>query len=92
MYERDGQTYLSYGEYLRGKRLMIEGCRDAVGGPDRTRQKRWDAELQAYRDARAQGIQPASTKMAGIRSAVEASNLAGKAWDASTNTFTDSGV
>ena len=44
--------------------------------------KKWDAELQAYRDARAQGIQPASTKMRDIKVAVEVSNQAGKAFKA----------
>ncbi len=36
--------------------------------------KAWDAELQAYRDVRKQGIQPASTKMKDIRVA-EATGL-----------------
>ena len=44
--------------------------------------KKWDGELQAYRDARAQGIQPASTKMKDIKAAVAASNHFGKAFKA----------
>lgn len=48
--------------------------------------KKWDAELQAYRDARAQGIQPASTKMRDIKVAVEVSNQAGKAFKADDST------
>lgn len=86
-YTRDGVTYPTYGAYLRAKNLKIEGCRSAVGGPDRTSQKKWDAELQAYRDARRQGIQPAGTKMHQIRAAVEASNEKGLAYDAGTGTF-----
>jgi hypothetical protein len=48
--------------------------------------KKWDAELQAYRDARAQGIQPASTRMRDIQTAVEVSNRAGKAFKADDST------
>ena len=44
--------------------------------------KAWDGELQAYRDARAQGIQPASTKRKDIEAAVAASNHFGKAFKA----------
>lgn len=87
MYSRDGVEYESYGAYLRSKNLKIEGCRSATGGSDRSTQKRWDAELQAYRDARAQGIQPASTRLPDIKRAVEVSNKVGSAFDASTNTF-----
>ena len=45
-------------------------------------QKKWDAELQAYRDARAQGIQPAGTTMKAIDQAKEASDKLGKAYNA----------
>jgi hypothetical protein len=45
--------------------------------------KKWDGELKAYRDARAQGIQPASTKMKDIQTAVEISNKSGQAFSAS---------
>lgn len=45
--------------------------------------KKWDGELKAYRDARAQGIQPASTKMKDIKKAVEASDKTGTAFVAS---------
>lgn len=46
--------------------------------------KKWNSELDAYRDARAQGIQPAGTSMAHVKAAVEASNVMGKAFDADT--------
>lgn len=42
--------------------------------------KKWDKELQAYRDARAQGIQPAGTSMKKIQEAVKISNETGKAF------------
>ena len=44
--------------------------------------KKWDGELQAYRDARAQGVQPASTKMKDIRAAMEISEKTGRAYQA----------
>jgi len=44
--------------------------------------KAWDAELQAYRNVRAQGIQPSSTKMRDIQVAEEISNRSGKPFKA----------
>lgn len=46
-------------------------------------QRKWDNELKAYRDARAQGIQPKSTKLKDIQAAVDKSNKSGKAYDSS---------
>lgn len=39
--------------------------------------KLWATEIKEYRDARSQGIQPRSTKLADIRSAVDRSEAAG---------------
>jgi len=47
-----------------------------------TSTKKWDKELSAYRDARAQGIQPAGTSMKKIQEAVRISNETGKAYGA----------
>jgi len=44
--------------------------------------RKWDNELQAYRDVRAQGIQPASTRLKDIHAAEAASNHFGKAYQA----------
>jgi len=46
--------------------------------------KKWNAELQAYRDARAQGIQPAGTTMRHVEEAHKASEILGKAYNADT--------
>lgn len=46
--------------------------------------KKWDGELNEYRKARAQGIQPAGTNMAAIQEAYRASETMGKAYDADT--------
>ena len=46
--------------------------------------KKWNSELQAYRDARAQGIQPAGTTRRHIEEAHKASEILGKAYNADT--------
>ena len=44
--------------------------------------KRHNRELDAYKEARAQGIQPAGTTMDKIQQAVQASETLGRAYDA----------
>ena len=46
--------------------------------------KKWTSELQAYRDARAQGIQPAGTTRRHVEEAHKASEILGKAYNADT--------
>jgi hypothetical protein len=46
--------------------------------------KKWDNELSAYREARAQGIQPAGTSMEKINEARRASDALGTAYDSNT--------
>lgn len=46
-------------------------------------EKKWEKELQLYRDARAQGIQPSGTSTAKIQAAMDISDKTGKAYDAS---------
>ena len=48
--------------------------------------KKWNGELDAYRAARAQGIQPEGTSMAAVESAMKASEVMGKAYDANDMT------
>lgn len=72
----------SYAQCLRGKAPRVAYCNSA-NGMDYTAQKTWDRDLAAYKDARAQGIQPASTKRDAVNRAVAISNEVGKAWDAS---------
>jgi hypothetical protein len=45
--------------------------------------KAFNSELEAYKEARAQGIQPSGTSMKKIREAVTASETLGRAYDAS---------
>lgn len=71
----------------------VEGCFGCkigtleLGTGDASRDipdKKWNGELQAYRDARAQGIQPAGTTMRHVEEAHKASETLGKAYDANT--------
>lgn len=76
------KDHRSYAECLQDK-----GVKTYLASPskglDGTAQKKWDAELDAYRSARRQGIQPASTRLESIRTAVDASDARGEAYDAS---------
>jgi hypothetical protein len=47
-----------------------------------TTQKKWDKELQFYRDAKSQGVQPAGTSTKAIRSALQASEVLEKPYNA----------
>lgn len=46
--------------------------------------KKWDGELNLYRQARSEGIQPAATTTEAVREAYRASEAMGKAYDADT--------
>jgi hypothetical protein len=52
--------------------------------------KKWDGELDAYRSARAEGIQPAGTSMKAVQEARRASEALGTAYNA--NTMVDSKI
>lgn len=49
-------------------------------------QKAWDKELDLYKEARKQGIQPDSTKAKDIKKAIDLSNKYGKAYDGGSPT------
>ena len=77
------QTHPEYQEGCFGCKIgTLE-----LGTGDATRDisdKKWTSELQAYRDARAQGIQPAGTTRAHVEAAYEASATLGKAYNSET--------
>jgi hypothetical protein len=71
----------------------VEGCFGCkvttleLGTGDATRDisdKKWTSELQAYRDAKAQGIQPGGTTRAHVEAAYAASETLGKAYNSET--------
>lgn len=51
-------------------------------GADYTKEKKWEKGLEAYREARKQGIQPASTRPSDVQAAVAESNRTGAAFTA----------
>ena len=67
------QDHESWGDCARASNIGISS------EPTANYIKNTDKELSAYRDARKQGIQPASTKMKDIQKAVRASDLIGRA-------------
>lgn len=67
------QDHESWGDCARASNIGISS------EPIANYIKNTDKELSAYRDARKQGIQPASTKMKDIQKAVRASDLIGRA-------------
>lgn len=69
------KDHRTFGECMRAKSLNLNPNLSNTGAS-----KAWDAELSAYRDARAQGIQPAGTTMAKVQEAVEISNATGVAF------------
>ena len=71
----------SYAQCLRGKQSRVAYANSA-SGQDYTAQKKWDRDLDFYKDTRAQGIQPSGTSREQVQRAVEISNLTGKAYQA----------
>lgn len=75
------QDHKSYGECLRSKNLKT-----AVSIPgkdyDRSHQPAWDKRINAYKQARSEGIQPASTRASDIKAAVQQSDATGTAYRA----------
>lgn len=69
------KDHRTFGECMRSKNLNLNPNLMDTG-----RSKAWDNELQLYRDARAQGIQPAGTTTAKIREAEEISQRTGQAY------------
>ncbi|OEJ24294.1 hypothetical protein AS594_07125 [Streptomyces agglomeratus] len=69
----------SYGACLQSK-----GVKTYLASPskglDGTAQKKWDAELSAYANARKQGIQPDGTTMQKVTAAIKASDKVGAAY------------
>ena len=72
---------LCFGCKAKGLQLTTG---DAAGNivASGTTQKKWDKELQLYRDAKAQGVQPAGTSTKAIQAALTASETLNKPYDA----------
>ncbi|HKN44292.1 MAG TPA: hypothetical protein VJW23_10230 [Propionibacteriaceae bacterium] len=66
---------------MKAKGLRI-GYANSANGMDYSAQKRWDRDLDAYKDARAQGIQPSGTSRPQVEAALAISNTTGTAYQA----------
>lgn len=75
------KTCPSYAACLRGKGARVAYANSAKG-LDYTQQKNWDRELDVYKQARAEGIQPAGTKRSQVERAVAISDATGQAYQA----------
>lgn len=73
------KDHASFGDCIRSKGLRVAYCRSAAG-MDADTQKKWDAELDSYRSARAEGIQPQGTKQHQIDAAKAISDATGVAY------------
>jgi hypothetical protein len=67
---------------MRRKNMRVGFCRSAAG-LDYSKHKAWHQELELYKSARMQGVQPRGTQTHQIRAALDASDRAGQAYDAS---------
>jgi hypothetical protein len=74
------KNHESYIECLQAANLQVN-TGDAGRGESMSA-KKWDGELKAYRDARAEGIQPAGTTMKAVNEARAASDKLGAAYNA----------
>lgn len=72
-----GAGHLTFGACLRAKNLQIGDLGHGV-------KKQWDSDLQAYDDARRQGIQPSGLERPAVDRAVRISEADGTAFDANT--------
>lgn len=75
------QNHASYGECMRSKNAGAVGVNISKGS-DADIQKKWDREIDSYRAARAEGIQPAGTQQRQIDNAKRLSDATGTAWKA----------
>ena len=71
----------SYAACLKQKAPKVAYANSANGW-DYTTQKKWDKELDAYKAARKEGIQPSGTKLADIERAKRISDATGVAHQA----------
>lgn len=68
----------SWGACIRAAGLQIAPGETA---PGQYTSKSWDNELELYREARRQGIQPEGTTLPKIRAALDASDKLGRAYN-----------
>ena len=81
--------HASHRSYVEGcfgcKVRTLEMNSGDAGRAESMPQKKWDKELDAYKAARKQGVQPAGTSMAKIQEALDKSDKTGKAYNANVS-------
>lgn len=65
----------------RVRSIKVAYC--GIGGGDATAQKQWDKNIDLYRKARSQGIQPTGTSQSKVMAAIKQSEKTGVAFKAS---------
>ena len=81
--QSDHSKHTDYVEFCFGCKVKtLELSTGDAGRAESMSDKKWNRELQDYRNARAQGIQPAGTSSKQIQDAHEASDKLGKAYNA----------
>jgi hypothetical protein len=73
------RDHVSYAECLRSKNTTTYLASPSQGR-DGTAQKKWDAELNRYYEARREGIRPDGTTMPKVMEAIKLSDRAGAAY------------
>ena len=82
------QTHPEFVEGCFGcKASTLELGTGDAGRPESMSQKKWNNELNLYKSARDQGIQPEGTSTKQIQKAIDVSNKVGKAFDGNTGGF-----
>lgn len=76
-----GQGHETFGACIRAKGIRIGYCRSAAN-LDYTNHLRNTRELDAYKEARSYGVQPAGTQRAQVDYAMEQSARLGRPWQA----------
>ncbi len=76
----------TYGECLKDKGTRI-GWAASISGGDRTTEKKWEKNLEDYRQARKEGIQPQTTRPQDILNARKISDKVGKAYNSTNGSF-----
>ena len=83
------QDHADYGDCLQAANFGFAGCFPTRQGWDKDKEKKDERELDSYRSAIRQGIEPRSTRQHDIDAAVKLSNDAGKAFDGTNFAFKD---
>lgn len=77
------KNHMTFGECARGARLRI-GWAASASGLDRSADRAFDRELDVYKSAIDEGIQPASTKPESVYEARRISEITGSAYNSET--------